>query len=52
MKFGDFKGKCPWTSLSMNMLEMCSVNGKVCKKENCGILYWISKLKCGENNDN
>jgi len=49
MKFDNYKEKCPWTSLSMSMLTMCSANGKVCKKDNCGVIYWLDKLKKCEN---
>jgi len=46
MDFDNCKERCPWKTLSMSMLEMCSANGKVCKKDNCGIIYWINNLKC------
>jgi hypothetical protein len=49
MVFEKYKENCPWRTMSLSMLTICSGNDKICKKENCGVIYWIDKLRKEED---
>jgi len=44
--FNEISIKCPWRSvLKCDVLHSAGYFGKDgCKKENCGVLFWIEKL--------
>jgi len=44
MEFTDISEKCPWKTLTISMLTICSANDKICKEENCGIAYWTKEI--------